>query len=217
MPGPKHLWSGDWERESGQSAQDSAGGRLSALVGPPVTAVAGSGPVGAPATDARDRRMPPRTRLLVAASSITALAAAAVVVVLVLAGPGTRVPAARRAAAHLSTSHGATSTPAAVPNPTTPASVLAGPTINWLGMQIVTGPTGAVVNTVKLGSLADAAGFEPGDQIEQIDGYAISSVRAIRRVAARIPLGHSMLVSVLRSTVTVQLSLPMLAQPTFHS
>ncbi|WP_249021326.1 PDZ domain-containing protein [Conexibacter sp. S30A1] len=216
MSGPKHLWSGDWERESGQSAQDPVGGRLSALVAPSATAAAGSGPAGTPATDARDGRMPPRTRLLVAASSITALAAAAVVV-LVLAGPGTRVPAARRAVAHVSTSHGATSTPAAVPTPTTPASVLAGPTINWLGMQIVTGPTGAVVNTVKLGSLADAAGFEPGDQIEQIDGYAIASVRAIRRVAARIPLGHSMLVSVLRSTVTVQLSLPMLAQPTFHS
>jgi S1-C subfamily serine protease len=84
-------------------------------------------------------------------------------------------------------------------------------------MQIVTGPTGAVVNTVKLGSLADAAGFEPGDQIEQIDGDAIASVAAIRRVAARIPLGHRMLVSVLRSTVTVQLSLPMLARPVFHS
>ena len=215
MSGPKHLWSGDWERESGQSAQDSAGDRLSAFAVPAATAGLGSG--GPPGADARRGRMPRRTRVLVALSSITALAGAAVVVVLVLAGPGTRVPAPRRAVAHVSTSHGATSTPAAPPTPTTPASVLAGPTINWLGMQIVTGPTGAVVNTVKLGSPADAAGFEPGDQIEQIDGYAISSVRAIRRVAARIPLGHSMLVSVLRSTVTVQLSLPMLARPTFHS
>ncbi len=208
MSGPKHLWSGDWEREADESARAPFGYQ------PPAPATASAEVAGA---DGGGARMPRRTRVLVALGAVTTLAVAALVVVLVLPGRAAPARTARRNAAHVSTSRGTANPPAPTVTPTTPARVLAGPSADWLGLQIVTGPSGAVVNTVGLGSVADAAGFEPGDQIEQIDGYPITSVAAIRRVAARISLGHTVLVSVLRSTVTVQLSLPMVARPTFHS
>ena len=63
-----------------------------------------------------------------------------------------------------------------------------GPTADWMGMQIVTSPAGVVISTVQVGSAADQEGFEPGDQIEEING---SGSATWTRSARPQPRSHS--------------------------
>lgn len=66
---------------------------------------------------------------------------------------------------------------------TTPATSITGRTINWLGMQIATVEgAGAVVQTVQLGTPADAAGLDPGDVIQTVNGHQI--ITAVQIAAA---------------------------------
>ena len=92
-----------------------------------------------------------------------------------------------------------------------------GPTATWLGMEIVTGPNGAVVNALKLGSVADQAGFEPGDVIASVDGHQIGSVPALARATAGQKPGQNVSIEVLRGSSFVEMaSVPMADRPTIH-
>ncbi len=211
MSGPKHLWSGNWERES-ESAAELSPPRL---------------PLAEPEQPPAPERPEPRERRNRHGMVRYAWAGAAFLLVLVVGVAlavtlgGSNKP--RRHAA---------STPARVTTPTattanpsggaalqqrssTPAGT--GPTANWLGMEIVTGPNGAVVSSLKLGSAADQAGFEPGDVIASVDGHQIGSVPELARATAAQRTGSNVSIEVLRNSSFVLLaSVPMTGRPTIH-
>lgn len=208
MSGPKHLWSGDWRSESQQPATEPL-------------PVRDPEPESQPAADpARTGRFT-RRQLVVALCTGVAAAAVTVVLVATLGSSPAKKPSAHRTpsgATHSQSSGGqglnptqtSTSTPTARP-------VSTGPTANWLGMQIVTSPSGVVVNTVKLGSAGDVAGFEPGDQILAINGHVIGAVSELRTDTNSVPVGGPVTIAVLRQSVTLTLSsVRMTQRPTIH-
>ena|SRR5579875_2458141 len=211
MTGPKHLWSGDWESESARPTGQA----------PPL--VFDSEPEPEPAaTVGRVRRW---SRRQIAIALTTGVAAAAVTVGLVSALGGSNTPKHHRLA---------TAPTATIPRPTGGAApttgcqqtsaacgqatpVVSGPTADWMGMQLVSSPSGVVISTVRPGSIADQAGFEPGDEIEQLDGHPIDSVQQIRDVTARVALGKPVSIQVLRGSAIPQAaSMPMTERPTIH-
>lgn len=207
MSGPKHLWSGDWRSESQQPATNP----------PPVRE-----PEPAPETTGTRRFS--RRQLVIAVT--TGVAAAAVTVGLVIglnSGPAKKPaahrPAARSAPAQPQSSGGQGLTQSPTTSTPTPAAtpVSTGPTADWMGMQIVTSPSGVVVNTVKLGSPGDQAGFEPGDQIMAINGHVIGTVSELRTDTAHLHIGGSVTIALLRQSVSLTLaSIRMTQRPTIH-
>jgi membrane-associated protease RseP (regulator of RpoE activity) len=216
MSGPKHLWSGDWQSES---------------VPPPEA----SPPVVAQEPDVLPAQEPLFTKRQIAIAVGAGIATAAVTLGLVTAfggnSPKPRSHARTRVAAPRGNPQG--SGGKGLTNPTRPSQVcqqnraacpngnstpvVSGPSANWLGMQIITSPAGVVVNYVKVGSLADQAGFEPGDEIEAVDNHQINSVRQLRSDTNRIRLGGPVTILVLRSSVTLQAGpIPMTQRPTIH-
>ena len=218
MTGPKHLWSGDWESESAQIADD-----LASAPRP----VFDPEPEPEPESRAAAARRWSRRQIVIALTTGIAAAAVAVAAVTALGGSG---------GSHKPTTHKpAASAPASrTPGPTGGASPITacqqlpagcgqtpaaanGPTANWLGMQIISSPAGVVISTVRLGSVADRAGFEPGDQIEQIDGQQVNNMDQVRQATAGIPIGKPVSIRVLRSSVMVQAaSMAMTQRPTIH-
>jgi membrane-associated protease RseP (regulator of RpoE activity) len=156
MSGPKHLWSGDWERES------AAHRRAEATPQPePAAPAAEPAPTPVRARSAAELR---RRRRLRRAAPVVLLAVA-----LVAAG-----------AYGLSSLLGSSGSPAPAfangGSPSLPVTSPAGasPTVRWLGMQIVTVPPGAaMVATAPPGSAGEQAGIEPGDEILAINGHSI--------------------------------------------
>ena len=210
MSGPKHLWSGDWHTESQQPAT-------------------GPLPLRDPGQDAEP--VPPETpkprfaRRQLAIALTTGFAAAAVTVGLVI---GLNSSPAKRSASHRPAAHagpaqpptsggqGLTSPTTSTPSPTaTPVST--GPSADWMGMQIVTSPSGVVVNTVRSGSPGDQAGFEPGDQIMAIDGHVIGTVSELRSDTAHLSIGGPVTIALMRQSVSLTLaSIRMTQRPTIH-
>lgn len=200
MSGPKHLWSGNWEEESPEPAQP---------------AVPRPAPPPAPSSrEAESRRRPSRSRRfwlpVLAAIAVTAVALAIVL-------GGSSQP--RRIAHH--SSPAASSAPTVptitlptptIPNPnapspsgapaqTTPATGLTGRTVSWLGMEISTVQgVGAVIQTVDLGSAADAAGLDPGDIIQSINGHEISYADQIGPAVKGLRRGTGIPISVQRGS-----------------
>jgi serine protease Do len=86
-----------------------------------------------------------------------------------------------------------------------------------MGMQIVTSPAGVVVNTVRVGSPGDLAGFEPGDQIMTINGHVIGTVSELRTDTSGVQVGGSVTIALLRQSVSLTLaSIRMTQRPTIH-
>ena len=84
-------------------------------------------------------------------------------------------------------------------------------------MQIVTSPSGVVVNTLQNGSAGDLAGFEPGDQIIAIDGHVVGSVSELRSDTDGVKIGGPVTITVQRSSVQLTLaSVHMTQRPTIH-
>lgn len=216
MSGPKHLWSGDWQSESVPPAQ-------------PPPAVADEEPEVLPAHE------PLFTRRQIAIAVGAGIATAAITLGLVTAFGGSSPKprshshthtAARRGNPHGSGGKGLTTptqpaqscqqgqvgcTTGAAPPP------VSGPTANWMGMQIVTSPSGVVVDTVQPGSTADLAGFEPGDQIMSVDTHVIGNVYALRNYTAHVKLGAPVTIAILRSSLSLTLtSIPLTQRPTIH-
>lgn len=205
MSGPKHLWSGDWERESQRAAEQR--GTLPDLP---------ASPVAEPETDPQPPRKP-RSRL-----SRQAAAYFAIVLVIAL-GAGIALASALGGSRskHPAKKHWTvlTSPPKAGPSggaPVQAAPTSNGPTADWMGMQIVTSPSGAVVNSVRLGSDSDAAGFQPGDVFDEINGQPINSVAQIRGATARFKLGSGMQVELNRGSAVITVGFPLRQRPTIQ-
>jgi membrane-associated protease RseP (regulator of RpoE activity) len=216
MSGPKHLWSGDWESESQRPAATR----------PPAPE-----PEAQPAEPDRARRF---SRRQLAIALTTGVAAAAVTVGLVVAlGGGSQKPKQPAkhagAASTLGQSHGSggqgLTTPAqpcqqtatGCSQTTAVVPTVSGPFANWMGMEIVTSPSGVVVDTVRGGSPADLAGFEPGDQILSVDTHVIGTVSELRTDTDSVKVGAPVTIAVLRSSVQLTLtSVHMTQRPTIH-
>lgn len=217
MNGPKHLWSGDWERESTRAAEERPNTPLPAL----------DAEDSEPEVTQAPRRRPwASRRAAVALAAGVAAAAVAVVLVATLGGGSPKHNALNAAApprVQTQVPQQTTpqqTTPQSSPKPQTasqPTPVVTGPTAYWLGMQIVTSPEGAVISTVRLGSAADRAGFEPGDEIMRIDGHEVGQVSQLRTDTANLQIGAAVDIQVLRSSVVVVAkSVPMTERPTIH-
>jgi membrane-associated protease RseP (regulator of RpoE activity) len=217
MSGPKHLWSGDWRSESQQPATQPL----------PVRDLQ---PDAEAAPEAARTRRFSRRQLVIALSTGVAAAAVTVGLVTTLGGSPAKKPQVHRAASsggsQGSGGQGLNAPPTCPQNATSCSSststitatpVSTGPTANWMGMQIVTSPSGVVVNTLKPGSAGDQAGFEPGDQILAIDGHVIGAVSELRTDTDRVPIGGPVTIAVLRQSVTLTLSsIQMTQRPTIH-
>lgn len=199
MSGPKHLWSGNWEEESPEPAQSAV-----------------PQPSPAPAASSREalaRRPPSRSRRFWL-PVLAAVAVTAVALTIVLNGSSPHrlahhtSPAASRAATVPTITLPTPNIPSpSLPSPssnpaqTTPAAGLTGRTVSWLGMEISTVQgVGAVIQTVDLGSAADAAGLDPGDIIQSINGHAISYADQIGPAVKGVRRGTGVPISVQRGS-----------------
>lgn len=225
MTGPKHLWAGDWESESARTADDLA--NLPAPVFEEPLAAESE-----PAIATRGRW----SRRQLAIALATGVAAAAVTVGLVIGLGGSNKPAAHKLAAAPSAksrkptrsqnSGGSglnapgqpcNQTAAGCTHTTNVAPIISGPYADWMGMQIVTSPSGVVVDTVRLGSPADQHGFEPGDQIMAVDTHVIGTVAELRTDTAGVKLGATVTVAVQRESLRLTFaSIPLTERPTIH-
>lgn len=196
MSGPKHLWSGDWQRESEAAAAARAARGAQRPAPAPAAPVAPPPrrprPSPTPRAAARPQRPTPareRPRRRARRLRVSPPVAFAAVAVLVVAGAAWGLSTLLGGGSRASrTAPPAPLATAATPNP--PASPAASTRqVNWLGMDIVTQPPGiAVVQTVALGTAADRAGINPGDVIVSINGRSITSATdipsALRGLAA---------------------------------
>lgn len=223
MSAPKHLWSGDWESESRRPA---------VIPLPAHEEEAEAQPAAAPP----QRTGFSRRQIAVALGAGLAAAAATVALALTLGGTHKPGPRARHHTSASTSSPGVSAQPkgsgggglnskpsancaqgSASCTGTTVTQIVNGPSADWMGMQIVTSPGGVVVSTVRLGSAADVAGFEPGDQIESVDGHLIGSVTELRSDTAAVHVGGPVTVDVMRSSVQLSLaSVHMTQRPTIH-
>ena len=189
MTTPRHLWSGDWMRESASAADEMERRRE------------GFQPAGAP--DEEPQREPPpepREPLLARAAAATlaflrslraagarGLAAAiarvrtisprqvGLVALATVAGAAVALGAAAIAGHSGSHSH------------TSNAQIAGHP---WLGIQTVSqmGTSGATVLVVDNGGPAQRAGVQPGDVISQVDGQPVTSPEGLNAaIAAKQP------------------------------
>jgi hypothetical protein len=216
MSGPKHLWSGDWQSESVPPAQ-----------APP--------PVEQQEPEAVAAPEPLFTKRQIAIAIGAGVATAAVTLGLVTAFSGSPPKPRSHSHTHAAARNGSPqrSGGKGLTTPTTPAQAcqpgqagcttgattppVSGPTADWLGMQIVTSPSGVVVDTVTPGSTADLAGFEPGDQIMSVDTHVIGNVYALRSYTAHVKLGAPVTIAILRSSLSLTLtSIPLTQRPTIH-
>jgi membrane-associated protease RseP (regulator of RpoE activity) len=219
MSGPKHLWSGDWQSESRQPA--AAQPHV-----PPQQAQPEPLPV-----KARSRFT--RQQFGIALGTGAATAAVAIALIILLGGGQKPIPhhatgagISPGASGQPQNSGGGGLTTPAQPcqqaavgcsQTTAAAPTIRGPYADWMGMQIVTSPNGVVVATVKLGSAADLAGFEPGDQILSVDTHVIGTVPELRTDTDPVKVGAPVTIAVLRSSVQLTLtSIHMTQRPIIH-
>jgi membrane-associated protease RseP (regulator of RpoE activity) len=208
MSGPKHLWSGDWEQESRRAPEQRE----------PLPQL--------PAQDLSEqpeastgRRITRRSMIYSGLFGAVIALVAGVALALTLGNSSPRKPHASKPWTVLTNPQTGTNSGGAALQPGalsgTPAGT--GPTADWEGMQIVTAPSGAVISTVRLGSPADRAGFEPGDQFLEVDDNYVNSVSDLKAVTSKIALGHPVLIQVMRgSTSVVGASVVMTQRPTIH-
>jgi membrane-associated protease RseP (regulator of RpoE activity) len=188
MSGPKHLWSGDWEKESGESTVQQ------------VRAPRPRDPEPAPPTPPE----PPRPRrtlrpwlLPVAVGAIAVVAAAFGLAKLLHSsspGPkstvGTLSPLARSAGA--GDAH----------------------PIKWLGMELVTAAPGVpVVETVRPNSNGDRAGLEPGDAIIVVNNHPVGSTGSIAQAIKGLHSGDHVTLEVNNGGAVFQVVATLAAPP----
>jgi hypothetical protein len=212
MNTPKHLWSGDWERESTDPPAERP-----YVAAPPLTHE--PTPPASPTEPSAGRGW--RTRQ-------TALAAAAVLVLVIigvalavsLGGNGKTQPQQRAQAptAVPAPSNGSGGAPLQPPTPpvqtqTTAAPVTVGPTYSWLGTQLIDSTSGVTVETVRIGSAADTAGINPGDVIESVANSGVASIAQLKRATANLRLGQTVQLTVNRGTTLVTLTATLANRP----
>lgn len=247
MNGPKHLWSGDWERESAASTGAQAGQRQD-HEDPTVGEDAARTPAEKPETPATTRR---RRRRIAAASTAAVLVIAAIAVAVTGGGsdapqttptnsaaapPTNAAPTTPTPRAPNLTNPGPQGTSPTTPTPTSPSpsppipaapptttsstattpSVAPQP-VNWLGMEIITVPSGAaVVDTVTPGSAGDRAGLTPADTIIQIDNHAVTGSTSIARAVRGKHTGDKVTVTVVRGATSLNVQTTFTGPPTAY-
>lgn len=200
MAAPKHLWSGDWEQESANAADQRP-----ALPAPEPEAT----PVEEPEAPRRWRRM---LGVRQVSAAVATLAVVAVAIALV-AGSGGSPKSSHKSGAATRTSRTQGGTGGVALPPSSP-SFVAGPSVTWLGMQIVDSPLGAVVATVPAGSTGDTVGFEPGDVITQVGNDLVNSPQQIRRAVANLALGQQIQITISRGSSILSTAVTLRERPT---
>ena len=243
MTGPKHLWSGDWERESAASSGAEAGRRQDHQ-DPAVDENAARTPAQEPTTTAAKNR---RRNRIAAASTLTVLVLAAIAIAAASGGSDSTRATAPTAAAQAPSANPAPTQPTnpnptnpnptnpspaiptnpnpPTPSPTTPPSTSSTTTappvapqpINWLGMEIITVPGGsAVVDTVTPGGAGDKAGLTPADTIVQIDNHAVTGSASIARAVRGKRRGDMVTVTVVRGGTSLDVRTSYSGPPTAY-
>ena len=261
MSGPKHLWSGDWERESAATSGAEAD-RHQDLQDPTAGGDAASRPEQTPETSAGTER---RNGRIAVAATLAVLVIAVIVIVATNGGSNSGQPTSAAAipgtptnttqttptqttptqTTPTQTSPGQTSPGQTAPNltnpnptnpnPTTPApapatpqstttasSTTATPTVppqpvSWLGMEILTIPSGAaVIDAVTPGAAGDRAGLTPGDTIVAVDGQPITGSASIAHAARGKGKGEMVTVTVVRGGTTLDVHVPFSGPPTAY-
>ncbi len=243
MSAPKHLWSGDWERESAALSDELAERRPPAQDGKaptaPATLRATSVPSprvspptswAAPRQAAEQTSTEPGPRTASARSSsrpapprhrprwlpvIPVVIAAALVLGAGAYGISALLSSSGNAGQPTQNqpAGGAPSSPPAGGSPASPTNAQTGP-VNWLGMQVQTLPPGVVVvETVAPGSPADFAGLEPGDVILAVNNQRINATGDIRPAISGLAAGDLVPIEVSRGSTLFTTQATMAAPP----
>ena len=174
MTSPRHLWSGDWQRESAAAADELAARRR-----PPEEPVVASRPNPArPATPSVAARALARIRgLRVRGPVLVALA-------MLVSGA-----VAYAAVSSVVGSGGGGSSATGKPVASSPAKATAPA---WLGVETMNFPpaNGVMVVDVVPGSPADLAGIEPGDVITQIGNRPVQAPTDVESALAGMHAGQ---------------------------
>lgn len=226
MRAPKHLWSGDWERESAAVSEDLAAlEELPRIVparrpAPRPEARAQPRPVPVPERpESVPNPRPARPRPSAPAIRLPRLRLPAVS----LPRPRlpTMTPRARRATlvtvllALAAGAYGLASLLGSTGSHATPAASGSSPAISWLGMEVETvNPGRVVVATVASGSAGEQAGFEPGDVLVAIDSRAISSTTDVGKAIFGMQAGDQVQVEVGRGSTLFVTAATLGAPPT---
>jgi membrane-associated protease RseP (regulator of RpoE activity) len=254
MSGPKHLWSGDWERESAATSGAEADQRQDHQ-DPTVGENAARTPVPTPETRAGTEH---RNGRIAVAVTLVVLVIAVIVIVATNGGSDSRqltsaaaIPSSPTNPSLTSptpTNPGQTAPNLTIPNPTTPNPTTPNPTtpnpttptpnpatpptttttsstttaptvaprpVSWLGMEILTIPSGAaVIDAVTPGGAGDRAGLTPGDTIVEVDGHQVSGSASIARAASGRHKGETVTVTVVRGGTTLDVQTRFTGPPT---
>jgi membrane-associated protease RseP (regulator of RpoE activity) len=248
MTGPKHLWSGDWQRESA-AASDTEADRRQDHEDPTAGGNAVTTPAQTTETAAGNER---RNARIAVVATIAVLLIAVVAIAATSGGSAPRSPTTAAAIpTPTQTSPGQTvpnltiPSPTA-PNPTAPAPAAPAPTtptpttpspatppattnstttaptvtpqpVSWLGMEILTIPSGAaVVDAITAGGPADRAGITPGDILIEIDHHGVAGSASIARIVSGKHKGDTVTVTVVRGGTSLDVRTTFTGPPTAY-
>jgi predicted metalloprotease with PDZ domain len=107
-----------------------------------------------------------------------------------------------------------TPAPATTSPNSTSGNTISGHPVTWLGMEISTENGTSVIQTVQLGSPADAAGLNPGDVIQTVNGHPISAAEQIRTAVRNLRPGDAVQISVVRGSTFFTTVADFAGQPT---
>ena len=192
MTAPRHLWSGDWQRESATAAEELAEGRRAtdAPAEPPSAEPAPARPSALARTLAVVRNVDARrVRRAVLIGFATLLSAgAAYAAVSALVTTGTQHSAGAQQASGVANARA------------------------WLGVETTRFPltAGAMIVDVVPGSPADAAGLQPGEVITEVDNHPVQTPADLESALAgmhageRAQIGYQLGPSTYTTQVTLQ-------------
>jgi hypothetical protein len=220
MSPPKHLWSGDWRRES------EAAARARAQRQPPVTAPAGEPePARVPAEPTRlaaaqtrspSGPTPPRARRVPRARPLADRSRAALAYMwahLKLDRTQVRL-AAIVAAVALLVVGGAYGLNALVGDSSSSNHPSAANANAWLGLQMQSLSNGTVViSSVVPGSPAASAGLKPGDVISEIEGRPVVAPVDVTEAVAALQAGDTIELGLVRGSSTYTTRVKLTARP----
>jgi membrane-associated protease RseP (regulator of RpoE activity) len=241
MSGPKHLWSGDWERES-DAANRRQGARQSRPADPQEPSP--RGPSGSDRPPSRRRSL---ARPLVIVGALVLITGVALGLNALISGGGSHAastptvasaPTATTPPLGVSPGGGVqtvpqqTIPPQTIPLPTAPqpaapqtntstnpsSAAPQGAIVYWDGMEIQTiAPGSVVIDTVRLGSQADRANLEPGGQLTAVNGHPLNSATDIAPAIKGLSAGKRVTVQVIYGSSSPEsVSLILGAPPSGH-
>jgi hypothetical protein len=193
MSSPRHLWSGEWERDSASLEAELAARERLTVEQPPelshrpvpeepirtrswVSDLLAALRSGAGALVAGIRRLNPRALLLAAIIAVIVVAGALAINALVDGG---------------SSKHSANE-----------ASLAAADRL--FGVQLSTPPNrGVVIETVKPGGPAELAGLDPGDTLTAINNHAVSDANGVATAVRGLHIGGQAVLQVSRGSAII--------------